>query len=291
MTVLVCCNLPDGIVLGTDSSITFKAYDNDEDQDDNDEKGSESLHSYDNCSKIYRLGNKSIGIAFFGCTHLGWRSIESYIKEFETISTTLESDELEMVNVVSELREYFERIHEDTIIATEKKKTGLERDDIVFLNGSDIELGLIIAGFSNKSYLSEIWKILLPKRKEINSQVLLFKQGEFGVDTCAMAGPISRYRYGYSPNLLKHYEEWLLKQKSLSLEESDRERIRKEVLDHYKYEPHFDAMSIKTGIEYTKFLVELAINHYKYSKASTVVGGDVQLGFAVKGEPFRILDN
>ena len=49
-------------------------------------------------------------------------------------------------------------------------------------------------------------------------------------------------------------------------------------------------MPIVEGIAYVKFLVEMVINHHRFSIGAPVVGGKIQIGLVTyKGEKFRIL--
>ncbi len=65
--------------------------------------------------------------------------------------------------------------------------------------------------------------------------------------------------------------------------------IEKILLKH-EYQFPIAGMPIMEGIAYVRFLVEMVINHYRFSIGAPVVGGKAQIGLVTyKGEKFRIL--
>ena len=106
-----------------------------------------------------------------------------------------------------------------------------------------------------------------------------------------MYEPILRYAIGYSQELLKDLHEHL--QNHLKLTTNQIGEIQ-EIFERQVYEPLEKNMSIEDGIEYTRFLVELAINRYKYydDEPDLKVGGKTIIGIAAANDkPFKILDN
>jgi hypothetical protein len=70
------------------------------------------------------------------------------------------------------------------------------------------------------------------------------------------------------------------------------------ILTKYQYTVSFGSMPIEQGIEYVRFLVDLAIGHFHFSSGfahapftEKVVGGHARLGVVTyKGGKFKILD-
>ena len=69
MTVAVACNLAEGVVLGVDSAVTMS----------NQQK--QVIKTYEHAEKIFKLGEKPVGIATYGLGAIGNRIIGSYVRE------------------------------------------------------------------------------------------------------------------------------------------------------------------------------------------------------------------
>jgi len=62
------------------------------------------------------------------------------------------------------------------------------------------------------------------------------------------------------------------------------------ILQRHEYQIPIGIMPMREAIAYVKFLVEMVINHHRFSAGPPVVGGKVQLGLvSYKGKNFRIL--
>jgi len=63
------------------------------------------------------------------------------------------------------------------------------------------------------------------------------------------------------------------------------------VREKYGYRISLDSMPIQAGIEYVRFLVQLVIQHYRFTSPHPVVGGRAKLGVVTyKEENFRLLE-
>jgi hypothetical protein len=59
----------------------------------------------------------------------------------------------------------------------------------------------------------------------------------------------------------------------------------------YEYPAKVDGMPIRAGMDYVRFLVNLAINHYRFAATHPIVGGKAKLGVVTYAqESFQILD-
>jgi hypothetical protein len=151
-------------------------------------------------------------------------------------------------------------------------------------------LGLIVGGFSPGAFLSEAWEIQIPLHDQPGSARQICSQGTFLVSWFATFDPIERYLLGFDRGLLGEmstYVEGLLG-RPLTQQESDGFAP---IREKYCYRLMLDSMPIQAGIEYVRFLVQLVIQHYRFTSPHPVVGGRSKLGVVTyKEENFLILE-
>ena len=162
------CNLSDGVIIGVDSALSVWGT-----------NGVEKV--FEDGEKLFQL-KKKIGVATFGLAGMAGRCIGSFLYEFD--SKPLEE-------IVESLRVFFRAEYVKFAELIYEKPF----DDI------DIELsnlGLLVAGYSPNSFLSEAWEIRIPAHKDVGSARQGYKPGEFGLAWFAMSEPIERYLFGIS---------------------------------------------------------------------------------------------
>ena len=277
MTVAISCNLSEGVILGVDSAVTVPSPDGG------------VVKVYEDGDKLFQLGNKPIGIAVFGLGGFASRSIGSYIREFESKNEAMLAGKTNIKNIVEELRSFFMGVYAENVIRPIEAETKKEWKDIP--REQRPAFGLVIGGFSDGEYLSEVWQIFLPDHDKESSAALMRGQGNFGTNWFAMFEPIHRYILGFSPALVDQLLEYLIREKNVQLDQKDQEEIGK-IMAGFEYPIPFPALPMKGGIEHTRFLVELVINHHKYAIGAPVVGGKAKIGMVTyKGDQFKILDS
>ena len=283
MTVVVACNLPDGVVLGTDSVVSIVSQEN-----------GQLLNFHEDTEKLFKLGNKPIGIAVFGRAFFSNMSIGNYIRQFEAFQSELFEKETTMEEIVDALRSFFMDMYESTI----EEEYGMKWSNVPFEKRQD--LGIVVGGFSDGEDLSEIWQIAIPAHNKKGSAVKVLGQGKFGQIAFGMFDPIKRYLCGYSNELIKDYESYFKDKKQVNITNTDIDSLQK-ILDKHEYKAACYAMPIKVGVEYVRFLIGIAINHCKYvtnepepgkRSQAHIVGGKIQIGTVTyRGEPFQILES
>jgi hypothetical protein len=252
MTVAVACKLSDGVILGVDSAVSITV------------PGKAGEKTFDNADKLARLSRRPVGVANYDLARLGNRSISNYLKEFEADDPEgTVSSRSSMSEVVEALRRFFLARYKENISAHEGQV-----------------LGLIVGGFSHGQYLSEVRHILIPQHEEPGSAELVFGPDEFGVDSWGADEPIRRYLSGYDDNLVSELRSNFRDRVGYELPEEDWKSMFGDVLaNHRKYNPYAH-MPLREGIEYTRWLVELVINHYRFAEVSRLVGGEPRIGAA-----------
>ena len=268
MSVAVLCNLSDGSIIGVDSAVTVA-----------DANGIRKVFEED--EKLFQLAGK-IGVAAYGLGGLEGRSIGSFIHEFELTHPDISN--LTIREVVERLRAFFMAVY----IRFAEGVLGKPFDEIPAEQKGT--LGLIVGGFSPRAFLSEAWHIQIPLNKDAGSASQICEPGHFQVNWFATFIPIERYILGYDRNLLSEISQFItgLLGRPLTPEEiANFAPIR----DKYAYRIMLDSMPIQAGMEYVRFLVQLAIQHHHFASSHPVVGGKTKLGVVTyKEEDFRILE-
>jgi hypothetical protein len=280
VTVAVACNLSDGVILGVDSAVSVPA-----------PQG--IVKVYENAEKLFQLGERPIGVATYGLGALGMRSIGSYVREFEVRDPdgVIEAENA-VADVVEALRAFF--------------MDGYNREILPHLQAQDIPtdqwpvLGLVVGGFSAKAYLSEVWNIVIPQHDQPNSAEQQRGQGEFGSNWFAMFEPIRRYIKGFDPSLVDELLGYIIKLRGTRFIASEEQQIQ-EILAKHEYQIPFTAMPMRMGVEFTRWLVDLVVNHHRYTigaladpmaTGAPIVGGEVRIGTVTyRREPFQLLEN
>ena len=276
MSVAVSCNLSEGVVLGVDSAVTLSSPDG-------------VVKVFENSQKLFQLGELRIGVAIYGLATLGYRSVASYIREFEQKNPNKVLDgHPTMSSVVEGLRAFFLQVYRREVIPLLEQETGKKFPKIP--KEQIHPLGLVVGGFSDGAFLPEVWSVILPRHSRKGSAECQRKQGKFGTNWFAMFGPIRRYIKGWEPQLIDDMMSYFEVLMGRKMKKSEKKAIG-QILDAREYVIPFQAMPIAEGVEHTRFLVELVVNHHRFALGAPVVGGKVMLGkVTYKGEPFEILD-
>lgn len=267
MSVAVLCNLSDGIIFGVDSAVTVSS--------------AQGIHKvFEDAEKLFHLGDK-IAVATYGLAGLEGRSIGSFIREFEKTNPNLNNQAISLT--VEAMRNFFLTVYvryAETVYG------------VPFAQIPDAEkgvLGLIVGGFSPGGFLSEAWEFRVPWHNTPDSAVQVCSPGNFLVAWFASFDPIERYLMGYDRNLmgeLSTYVEGILGRPFTQQEIDGFAPIRQ----RYSYRLSLDSMPINAGIEYVKFLVQLVIQHHRFTSPHPIVGGKAKIGVVTYKDDFRQID-
>lgn len=164
-------------------------------------------------------------------------------------------------------------------------------------NGNVPTLGVVIGGYSSGQYLPELWHMLIPYHSNLNSAQQRFTRGNIGVSWYSMYEPVVRYINGYDLKLLNELKAYASGLLTRDLTEDENNQIAS-IVGKYQYKVSFASMPIDQGVEYVRFLIDLAIRHFHFSSGladepftEKVVGGRARLGVVTyKGGSFKIFD-
>lgn len=281
MTVIIACNTPKGVILGADGAAILTFADN-------------NIPSQvcKDVQKIFPFGEKSIGIAIYGNYYMGDKTADTYLRKYirdEGMYTLGLNGKVKIGDIAEKLRSYFSYLYKKHIGATSYKNATSQLEEAKYV------FGMVIAGFSDDAEQSEVWHFRFPEDLDTNNAEIVNKQGSFFATFYAMYKPIFGYQFGVSEDLFSSFIEYLLK--NFDLKSNKLTRII-EILDENTSKAKIMNIenantTIDDGIEYTKFLVELAAARYKYYEdASDIpVGGKVSIGIVeANGMPFKILN-
>jgi hypothetical protein len=266
MSVAVLCNLSDGVIIGVDSALSVM--------------GANGVQKvFEDGEKLFQL-NKRIGIATFGLAGLAGRSIGSFLYEFEQ-THDLNAHTIE--EIVESLRIFF--LEEYVKYAEIVYGKPYDEIDVPLTN-----LGILVAGYSPNSFLSEVWEIRIPEHKETGTARQVYKPGDYGLAWFAMSEPIERYLYGISIAGLTEIADYVavLVGRPLTSEEVDK---LIDIRRNQGYQVMTDSMPVKTGVAYVKFLVDYVIAHYRFTQPHSIVGGKSKIGvITYRNDDFHIME-
>lgn len=268
MSVAVLANLSDGLIIGVDSALTYS-----------DANGIQKV--FEDGEKLFRLAGK-IGVATFGLGGLEGRSIGSFVHEFEIAHPELINWPIK--EVAERLRIFFLEVY----IRVGERSYGVPFEEIPAEKKGI--LGLIVGGYSPGGFLSEAWEIRIPTNAEPDSARQICAPGSFIVAWFATCTPIERYLFGYDRALLSDISNFIAEILGRPLTQEEIDRFTP-IRDKHQYSIPVDYMPIQTGIEYVRFLVQLVIQHYRFTSTHAVVGGREKIGVVTyKEEKFKILE-
>jgi hypothetical protein len=272
MSICVAFNLSDGVVIAVDSATTLT-----------DASGTISKVFID-ADKIFQLGNLRIGIATYGVAALEGRTIGSFLREFTSEPTNFDITTLSLQDIVERLRAFFFEHYK----AFAEKLYGVPFDQIdPKLKGS---LGLVVGGFSQGSFQSELWEIVIPKHETAGSARCVFAKGAIGLSWFASAQPINRYLKGFDWQVLGKIDTFLKTTLGRDLTQAEIQQLTAS-LGECEYHVQTDGMPIQSGIDCARFFVEFVLGHYRFAETHPIVGGKTKIGVVAYGHSaFRILE-
>lgn len=223
-----------------------------------------------------------------GFASIGNRSIGSFIREFELLDpNNVVTKTSSVKDIVEELRAFLFQKYTCTLGPLFEKVKGKKFEEIP--NEEKPILGVVVGGFSNGSYLPEVWEIIIPIHDKVGSANLPNGQGAFGSTWFALNTPIVRYVKGFDPSLLNKIVEYYDKLRGQKLTEQEQKDLGG-IISGFEYAIPFASMPLQEGIAYVRFFVEMVINHHRFASGAPVVGGKACVGLVTyKGEKFQIL--
>ena len=250
MSVVVYVKVSEGIVIAADSMATIEG--EIVSADGKVQKG--VLKTFEHAKKVSHLADYPIGTLTWGLSQIGARTIESLIKEFETLPESKVED-YKVKDLADKLCEFIKKRY-DTLfghIKETEKKPGL---------------GMIVAGFSKGEYFPEEYRMVLP----VETQPVRLRPDlhdgapNFGANWYGLTDPIVRFYLGYDLRLHQIMKELGIEDKKIQ-----------EITKGFEYQVIFPGMPLQDAIDFASFLVELCIWRNRFVIGAPRVGGNVDV--------------
>lgn len=279
MSIGITCNISDGVILGADSAITIsgKALT---------PSGMTEgvLKVYNDAEKVYQISDLPIGIVTCGIAMIGSRTFKSYINEFEYEEKKEKLSKLNLEQICKFIYSFFMRKYEETFKKELETIHGKKYEEIP--DNKKPMLGIAVAGFSPKAYLSEVWQVSIPKKEEKEAIIKLRDKGVFGTNWFGIYGSISRLIKGYDNQLLDQVIGYLVNKFKIDIDTGSKAEIKK-ILDQYEHKIPYNAMPLQEGVDHVKFLLDVVINETKFVIGAQICGGKVRVAVIDRDNGFR----
>ncbi len=288
MTIAICCNLSDGVILGADSAISVEG--GVELPGGIQQKG--ILKVYKSSQKLFQLSSH-VGISAFGLGMIGSRSIGSYINEFKLKHKEEIQNSEFLQDICENLRKFFEDKYLEGIKPGLEKRFGKSLDSIP--KTVVPKLGFHVAGYSKESPLSEVWVVSIPDHSRKEDLLQLRAPGKFGSNWSGIIDPLTRLIKGYDRNLVQSLVDLFLKKCDIKFDEELKKEIDN-VLRPFEGRILYDAMPLQEGIDHVKYLLDVVIHNTRFVIGAPICDAPISIavikrdsGFDYVEEPkFRI---
>ncbi len=268
MSIGVVCNLSDGVVLGVDSALTISG----SVRIPTGETTTGVLNVYNECEKLFHLADLNAGVMFTGLGMLGARTLESYVREWETTQLSVSDDPAfrEVGSLTESLNSFFAGIYHSTVVPAVEKETGQPFDKLEKTRQPVLQIA--VAGFSPQAYLSEVWTVTIPNGKVTETR----KQGQFGANWYGVTQAITRVIKGFDPALVDALLDRLAKKAGIKRTDEVKQEVT-QTLRRFEAVVPYNGMPIGTGVEHVRFLLDLVIGYTDFVVGAPVCGGRTRI--------------
>jgi hypothetical protein len=271
MTVAISIKVHDGLVLASDSAVTFTA-------PLVAGGGQTVVNVYNNANKVFNLHRgMGIGGMVWGSGSIGDASIASLAKDlrmrFEGRDPHHAAWEIDPADYC--LRDVAEKTREFLFEERHQANYRKEKDP-----DKKPSLGFMVAGYSAGSDFAEEWLIEIDKGK-CPAPALARPRKECGWLAYAAQEPIHRLLFGYAPGLAQVLRDRF--NVPVGQVEQALNVIKGELETHVVLPP----MPIQDVIDLAEFMVQLSSMYYRFRTGTQIVGGPVDIAAITKHEGFK----
>jgi hypothetical protein len=269
MTICVSLRVSEGLVLAADSTASIQGTL----QDDKGNQTSGILKTYDNAQKLSHLKDYPIGTLTWGISQIGSRTVVSLIKEFEYSLPSLdeETEKIrekrmrgETVDTNSyqyKVKEISQNLHDNisNFYLTEYSKIPPDKQP---------PLGILVSGYSSGNYIPDQWLINLPSSTEISElRPDINGKPSFGANWFGLTDAIIRLHWGRDDQII----DLVAKHFNVSVDEV------RPLVDRFQYPVPFEGMPLQDAIDYTVYLVNVAIGRFRFVIGAPLCGGEIDV--------------
>lgn len=263
MTICVSVKVSEGLVLGADSTAAIEGHIGDNPPG--------VLKTYDHVRKLAHIKDYPIGTLTWGTAHVGARSVDSLIKEYEYTLPSLQEEqerrkEQRMRGESPKEYRYNVRHIAERLVAHIK-----EFYDREFQNRPESErpfLGLLASGYSSGQFFPEQWLVQLPAMPELHElRPGRDGQPDFGANWFGLTDAIIRLHWGRDDKALAILSERF---------DVPLDAIR-ELFAPLQYPVLFGGMPLQDAIDYVVYLINVVIGRYRFVVGAPLCGGDIDV--------------
>jgi hypothetical protein len=273
MSLVVALTLPDGVILGRDGTTSYV---------DASTHVSKVLLRTDT---LTGLAGQRVGIATYGRTALGLRSIASLLHDFERQGISSDKS-LSVRDIAEKLREFFQVPYRDTILKRGRVDSESGSNTI---SEESLSLYFVIAGYSPNTVFPEMWQVKIGSNSWPGTIETVREPGDFSSDWFGEYDPIYRYVRGYDPRLINDVVQ-LIRDAVSDQPGTDIEAHLREILDEYGQPVPYEILPVEMGISYVESLLALSVDYHHFSMARESARRAFRIGLITfRDDEFRIL--
>ena len=254
MTVVVAVNVPDGVIIGADSTNTLYEI----------LPFGRSPFHYGLSPKLFSCRGAPVCIASYGLSAWHQRTIGSFVSEFESQTDIAAFAASTMTDRVEQFRVFMAASYEEHI-----KKAAAEMGlEFEALRGrKNMTTGFVVGGYSSGSLLTEVWHFQIPEDSESSAHAVI-ACGDYRLEGWALSDPIHRLIQGFDPGIPDRMTQAItdlhLQAVNARLPQFSPKLIVRGALRVSSIEPSYGCMSISLGVEFVHFLLETTANYYRF---------------------------
>lgn len=258
MSVVIVVKVSEGLVLGADSAATIRGR-------AESPMGTQEgiLKTYYNARKLLQIGDFPIGVLTWGHSFIGSRTIESLVREWEYEQHWQSRDDHE------------EQYRSPEYYVSKCANGLLEQIGRVYIDefgseGPMPRIGFIVAGYSYRTFFPKVFRFVLPDDLEGGVHDLrpdVDDKPDFGANWYGLTDSIVRLHFGRDPKAIQFIAEKY---------DIPREELV-EALAPLQYTVPFAVMPLQDAIEYTKYMLNVAVGRYRFVVGPELCGGEIEI--------------
>jgi hypothetical protein len=257
VTICVSVLSAEGLVFAADSVVTLTGIL----QDDKGNRQVSVIQTFNYANKVTHLKDYPIGVMAWGLASFGDRSIQSLIMEFEYGYPSMAANSQYTVKkVAQDLVDFIKKRYEDYFKTAPEPLPPPEHRI----------LGMLIGGFSSKSFYAEQYQYEFPTSTELREPRPRKPDGTptFGASWFGMTDALVRLIKGFDLSSLQE----------LINRGVDKVVIQKWIDDQVSDLPLiFDGMPLQDAIDFAEYCVQVTIGRFRFSPGIAACGGDIDI--------------
>lgn len=256
MSLGIVINSPEGVVLASESRVTLTAHR---------EQEPDIYVNFDNATKLLAFSqpNITVGAVTYGTAAIGWRTVHSFVAEFE--APLADKERLPVKQFAEELSKFF----------VAQWQSGVSGE----YQGPDMTF--VVAGFNTGEPYGCVFRFEIPRNPTL---VEAHASGEFGITWGGQREYVDRLVQGYDHKLPDALT------KSLNLKE-EQVKSMNNVLKSVQMEIPLQAMPLQDCVNLAIFFIRTTINAQRLAVGIRACGGPIDVATITRNEGLRFVQS